>query len=96
MNFTKLELVKTLTPEQIQIYSTIKNMQLKEIVMWVIIAGFSVVLIALIIQIFFVKTDWPSKAITATLDGVLGGTMYPLVNHFFPASKKAEEIEKKG
>ena len=96
MSSIDLEAIKDISPEQIQVYTAIKNMQLKETVMWVIITGFFIVLLALIAQIFYFQTDWETKAITGCLDAILGGTMYPLVNHFFPAAAKAKASEAQG
>jgi hypothetical protein len=97
LNSTDLEVIKQLTPEQVEIYTAIKNMQYKKFVMWVIIVGFFAILATFILEIIgIIKSDWTSKAITGALNGILGGTMYPLVNHFFPALSRAKTTEKKG
>jgi len=76
--------------DKIKVYQAINNMRLKVAVTISILVAFFIVLI-------FVCTakTWEDRAVFGVLDGILGGTMYPLTKHFFPALKDTIAAEKK-
>jgi len=84
------------TKAQAEVLEILNNMRLK---MWVtksILVAFFIVLLFLFLMIAgVIESDWQSKLILGALDGILGYTMYPLVNHFFPSLKRAKDIEEK-
>jgi hypothetical protein len=76
--------------DKIRVLQAINNMRLKTLVTISILVAFFVILAF----VCFAKT-WEDRAVFGALDGILGGTMYPLTNHFFPAYKEARASERR-
>jgi|GEM_PF-5024211 len=86
----------SITKAQAEVTVILENMLLKKRITYVILVAFCIVLVVFVLLISgVIKSTWQQQAITATLDGILGYTMYPLVKHFFPALDKAKKIENK-
>jgi uncharacterized membrane protein len=82
------------TKSQAEVLKILNDMRLKKWVTISILIAFFIVLIVLILMIVGIfKTDWQTKAVVGALDAILGGTMYPLVNHFFPSQRNAAAAE---
>ncbi|MGB8193108.1 MAG: hypothetical protein WCF67_14365 [Chitinophagaceae bacterium] len=80
---------------QAQVYSIIRQMELKAVVTYVLLAVFVVAFLFLIFSFFyFEKTEisW----ITAAFDAVLAPTVYLMCKHYFGASIVAGKIENTG
>jgi hypothetical protein len=79
-----------LSDGQLRTYEALNNMRLKEIVMWCMLTAF----FAILAFIFFGAKDTTFRITLATLDAIIGGTIYPIVSHYFPALKAAKHAEK--
>jgi len=78
-------LPQNINDDQLRVYQGLKNMQLKIIITYVILGAFVAILIVLLLLCTCIHSTWQDKTILAVLDLILGGTMLPVVNHFFPA-----------
>jgi len=82
------------TKAQAEVLEILSNMRLKKSVTYSILIAFFIVLGFLLLLIAgVIDSDWQSKVILGALDAILGYTMYPLVNHFFPSRRRAQEAE---
>jgi len=77
---------------QAEIAVILGNMRLKTAVTYSLLVSFFIILIFLLLMMTgCIPSKWESQAILASLETVLGYTMYPLVRHFFPSLKAAED-----
>lgn len=80
-----------ISEEQLKVYEGLMNVKMKIRITWFILGGFTAVLVTLILLSTCIESNWQTKTILAVFDAILARTMYPLVNHFFPALKAASK-----
>lgn len=85
-----------ITKAQAEVLVILENMKMKKVVMYCIIVAFFLLLIFFILLFTCIQSHWSDKVIVGSVDSILAGTMYPLVNHFFPAFKVAKDNEREG
>ncbi|MGB8194941.1 MAG: hypothetical protein WCF67_23600 [Chitinophagaceae bacterium] len=79
-----------ITEDQLKVYEVLTNLALKVVVTICILIAFFIIL-----RFVISAKTWEDRAVFAALDGILGGTMFVLVRHFFPAIKMATNAEKR-
>jgi hypothetical protein len=78
------------TPKQAEVYSMIRQMQLKSIVTYVLLGVFVTAFLFLIFSLFyFEKRD--VSIITGSFDVLLAPTVYLMCKHYFGASCRPDE-----
>jgi len=83
-----------LTQEQADVFVILENMRMKVLVTRCVLVAFFVILVFLFLLFTVIKSTWQEKAILGVIEAILGGTMYPLVNHYLPslANSKAAAV----
>jgi hypothetical protein len=84
---------KPTTQKQAEVYSILRQMQLKSIVTYVLLGVFVVGFLFMIFSFFYFDGHTIS-IITGAFDALLAPTVYKMCNHFFGAASRAGEIER--
>ncbi|HMU10511.1 MAG TPA: hypothetical protein PKC54_10920 [Ferruginibacter sp.] len=76
--------------EQVVVFSGLKNVELKVLIVKVFLGILIALTITLILLMTCIKSEWTDKAILGGIELFLGYIVKPMTDHFFPALKAAK------
>jgi len=77
----------TITPAQLKVYDALQKIKMAWVALWAVLGLFTIVLIAFLYALFFIKGEEASKVIMGGTDATLGWALRTVYAYLFPAPK---------